>query len=110
MVRKNSSCVECSSNSSSRTSNVKCRGKSASEKQRNDRILQRMKDLRERFVEEANVIENCLKANAASRKELPTFNPTDYVHHGYPHHSANFRRFNSRKYVIHDSCTNGVIR
>lgn len=67
-----------------------------------------LKDLRDRLKEEAKVIENCLKTNAASsrkvsslfspsdcllssnphsatHKESPVFNPTDYVFQGYPH-------------------------
>lgn len=76
-------------------------------------MLQRMKSLKARFAEEATVIENCLKANAAlrildsSRKELPTFNPTDYLSQGYPHCSASnhkkletFQRSMSKKYVV----------
>lgn len=63
--------------------------------------------MRERFKEEAKVIENCLRANSMSRKEsplynpvsyiqrsnslhrfekeTPVFNPSDYMHQGYPH-------------------------
>ncbi|KAM7278721.1 hypothetical protein ACFE04_005855 [Oxalis oulophora] len=62
-----------------------------------------MQDIRDRFREEASVIENCLRATALSRKEspmfdpgsfldrkksrdeLPVFNPSDYVFQGYPH-------------------------
>lgn len=67
--------------------------------------LQGLKGIRERFKEEAKVIENCLRANATSReesplfnpsdglfpssnrtrKESPVFNPSDYTFQGYPH-------------------------
>ncbi|KAJ9181870.1 hypothetical protein P3X46_005917 [Hevea brasiliensis] len=74
---------------------------------RSSRILQGLKDIRERFKEEAKLMENCLKANAAlrkgsplfnapdhlyqsntrcrSRKESPIFDPSDYLFAGYPH-------------------------
>lgn len=124
LERKNRSCVECRNGDSFNTSNNNVKGRgttpAASERVRSDRILQRMKEMKEmkaRFIEEAAVIKNCLKANAASRvssasrKELPIFNPTDYLHHGYPHHtSATYnkmmlekeylRRYNSKKCVI----------
>ncbi|KAI5415702.1 uncharacterized protein LOC127073260 [Lathyrus oleraceus] len=63
-----------------------------------------VKDIRERFKEEANVIENCLRVNSMSRtesplynvpsrsksvyrfeKETPVFDPSDYLYQGYPH-------------------------
>ncbi|CAL1413162.1 unnamed protein product [Linum trigynum] len=74
------------------------------------RIRQALKDIRERFKEEARVMENCLKVNAASssrrdevpvfmptsspnqllfrcrsRRESPVFDPCDYGSEGYPH-------------------------
>ncbi|KAF4355613.1 hypothetical protein F8388_013030 [Cannabis sativa] len=81
---------------------------------RSHKIIRGLKDLRDRFREETRVIENCLKANAASaaavprrescvfsppttnsllkskshngrRKESPIFNPSDYAFDGYPH-------------------------
>lgn len=67
---------------------------------RNDRnFLQRMKklnELRARLLEEVGVINNCVKSNAAAvargsrvyRKELPIFNPKDYLNYGYPHLNA----------------------
>lgn len=71
----------------------------------NNNIHGGLRDVKERLREEANVIENCLKANnsAANRetslfnptgfsmyhyrnhKETPIFNPSDYVCQGYPH-------------------------
>ncbi|XP_008438915.1 uncharacterized protein LOC103483872 [Cucumis melo] len=64
-----------------------------------------LRDMKERLREEANVIENCLRANNSSSttetslfnppgcnmfhhrnyKETPIFNPSDYVCQGYPH-------------------------
>ncbi|KAB1213928.1 Chaperone protein dnaJ 49 [Morella rubra] len=72
---------------------------------RSHKIWECLKDIRERFKEEAKVIENCLRAKATSRKESsllnpadclfpsnnrpqkesPIFNPSDYSFHGYPH-------------------------
>ncbi|EEF45593.1 uncharacterized protein LOC8278783 [Ricinus communis] len=47
---------------------------------RSYRILQGLKDIRQRFREEAKVMENCLKANATLRNESPIFNPTDHLY------------------------------
>lgn len=66
-----------------------------------------IRDIKERFKEEANVIDNCLKVNSMSRtesslynrdsyldrseslrrfeKETPVFNPSDYLYQDYPH-------------------------
>lgn len=75
---------------------------------RSCKVVKDLKDIRNRFREEARVIENCLRANnAASRnesslfnpsacgfqsvsnprssRETPIFNPTDHVVQGYPH-------------------------
>lgn len=70
---------------------------------RSYKILRGLKDMKDRFREEAKVIENCLRTNAASKKESslfspsdymfrsnsqresPVFNPSDYVFQGYPH-------------------------
>lgn len=74
---------------------------------RSQKVLQGLKGIRERFKEEAKVIENCLRANATSRegsplfnpsdrkespvfnpldrKESPVFNPSNYTFQGYPH-------------------------
>lgn len=79
-------------------------------------ISSSLKDIRERYREEAKVIENCLKANTLltkkelqpfdiqknnnnSRKESPVFDPSHYAFHGYPHlrtrvnSNAEFRYF-----------------
>ncbi|KAF5752174.1 hypothetical protein HS088_TW01G00081 [Tripterygium wilfordii] len=74
---------------------------------RSSRILQSFKDIRDRFKEEARVIENCLRTNMGSRiespvfgspeylfrsntqhktrRETPIFDPSDYLFQGYPH-------------------------
>ncbi|KAH7513407.1 hypothetical protein FEM48_Zijuj12G0196700 [Ziziphus jujuba var. spinosa] len=70
---------------------------------RSYKILRGLKDMKDRFRDEAKVIENCLRTNAASKKESslfspsdymfrsnsqkesPVFNPSDYVFQGYPH-------------------------
>ncbi|KAI4338310.1 hypothetical protein L6164_016651 [Bauhinia variegata] len=75
---------------------------------RSYKIWRNIKDVRERFKEEAKVIENCLRTNSMSRresplfspadylhksksqqqgveKEIPVFNPSDYIYKGYPH-------------------------
>ncbi|KAK6913735.1 DnaJ domain [Dillenia turbinata] len=52
---------------------------------RSDKARRGLKDFRDRLKEEIRVIENCLKANTASRKEFPLFNP-ESMFEGYPHH------------------------
>ncbi|KAL6193708.1 hypothetical protein ACLB2K_034792 [Fragaria x ananassa] len=75
---------------------------------RSCKVIKGLKDIRNRFREEARVIENCLRVNnAASRnetslcsppsyvfqsnfnprlsRETPVFNPSDHVVQGYPH-------------------------
>ncbi|KAL3505677.1 hypothetical protein ACH5RR_031059 [Cinchona calisaya] len=99
LERQMNFCVKCS-NIADLTSNppspsyAELKRVSTSERVRSNHMLQRIKNLRARFAEEATIIENCLKANAASRildssrRELPTFNPTDYLSQGYPHCSS----------------------
>uniref|UniRef100_A0A164SJ60 J domain-containing protein n=1 Tax=Daucus carota subsp. sativus TaxID=79200 RepID=A0A164SJ60_DAUCS len=65
-----------------------------------------MNDIKAKFKEEVGVIEQCLKINGASRKEfpsfnsstkeIPVFNPSDYLAHGYPY-------YRSRNYTKADS-------
>ncbi|KAJ4844977.1 hypothetical protein Tsubulata_011711 [Turnera subulata] len=43
------------------------------------RVQRELKDNRNRFKEETEVVENCLRVNAAARKESPVFNPSDYL-------------------------------
>ncbi|KAL6293088.1 hypothetical protein ACE6H2_001230 [Prunus campanulata] len=74
---------------------------------RSCKVVKGLKDIRNRFREEARVIENCLRANAAaaprresslfsppaaydvfrsrSSRESPIFNPSDHKVQGYPH-------------------------
>ncbi|GAU33854.1 hypothetical protein TSUD_393620 [Trifolium subterraneum] len=57
------------------------------------KVRRNIRDMRERFKEEANVIENCLKTNYVSKKESqhrvekesPVFNPSNYKYQSYPH-------------------------
>lgn len=46
---------------------------------RSYKIWKNFKEMRERFKEEARVIENCLRVNSMNRKESPVFNPGDYL-------------------------------
>ncbi|KAL9410239.1 hypothetical protein AB3S75_044076 [Citrus x aurantiifolia] len=71
---------------------------------RSYKILRNLRDIKERFKEEAKVIENCLSAAASrkesllvnpssnlfqsrhrTQKETPVFDPSDYLFQGYPH-------------------------
>ncbi|GAB4843064.1 hypothetical protein Ancab_013043 [Ancistrocladus abbreviatus] len=57
---------------------------------RSYRILQHLKDIREKMAEEARVIESCLRVNSQGgrRNEYPVFNPSNYLHQGYPTHKV----------------------
>lgn len=65
---------------------------------RSNKNSQGMIDIKAKFKEEVGVIEKCLKINAASRKEIssfssstkeiPVFNPSDYLAHGYPYYRS----------------------
>ncbi|KAF7837782.1 Chaperone protein dnaJ 49 [Senna tora] len=67
---------------------------------RSYKLWRNVKEIRERFKEEAKVIENCLRANSMSRsmsqhrveKETPVFNPSDYFYQGYPHQRSQVYR------------------
>ncbi|KAM5568885.1 dnaJ-related protein rsp1 [Rosa sericea] len=84
------------------------KGWNPTSRSRSCKVIKGLKDMRNRFREEARVIENCLRANnAASRnesslfsppsyvsqsnsnprlsRETPVFNPSDHVVQGYPH-------------------------
>ncbi|KAL1810980.1 hypothetical protein ACET3Z_021045 [Daucus carota] len=73
---------------------------------RSNKNSNEMNDIKAEFKEEAGVIEQCLKINGASRKEfpsfnsltkeIPVFNPSDYLAHGYPY-------YRSRNYTKADS-------
>ncbi|KAK7387938.1 hypothetical protein VNO78_22737 [Psophocarpus tetragonolobus] len=80
---------------------------------RSFKLWRNIRDIRERFMDEAKVIENCLRTNSMSRKEsplhndnpagllhrskslhrfekeTPVFNPSDYLYQGYPHLRSN---------------------
>ncbi|KAM7488118.1 hypothetical protein LguiB_025602 [Lonicera macranthoides] len=87
--RGNIYCIDCHRNSYG-----KSKGVFSAEKLRSNKLLQRMKEIRVRFMEEARVIEECLKANSSPRKEypcfgtsskeIPVFNPPDFPSQGYP--------------------------
>ncbi|CAJ2662293.1 dnaJ-related protein rsp1-like [Trifolium pratense] len=58
------------------------------------KVRRNIRDMRERFKEEAKVIENCLRTtNSVSKKdsqnrvekESPVFNPSNYKYQNYPH-------------------------
>ncbi|KAK1408623.1 hypothetical protein QVD17_40553 [Tagetes erecta] len=85
--RLNNLCRECVKTQQCRT---KGKGSSSlsSDRSRSKKISARLKEVKARFMEEARVIEKCLKANAnvdVFNKEIPIFDPNDYGNHGYPH-------------------------
>jgi hypothetical protein len=69
------------------------------------KVRRNIRDIRERFKEEAKVIENCLKTNSVSKKESqhrvekesPVFNPSNYKYQSYPHPRSNVYK-NSKTY------------
>lgn len=90
---------------------------------RSFKLWRNIRDMRERFMDEAKVIENCLRTNSMSRKEsplhktlgylnrskslhgfdkeTPVFNPSDYLYQGYPH---------LRRDIYHNSSTFWYLR
>ncbi|XP_058076168.1 uncharacterized protein LOC131224797 [Magnolia sinica] len=93
--RQNSFCNECDARFQSENHNPanfpnteKLKQCYSAERARSNRVLQTLK-LRERLKEEAKVIENCLRAHEASKKEFPLFDPSDYLFFpNYPHHRS----------------------
>ncbi|PWA74928.1 chaperone DnaJ-domain superfamily protein [Artemisia annua] len=66
---------------------TKVKGSSSSDRSRSKKISARLKEVKARFMEEAKVIEKCLKANAnvdAFDKEMPVFDPNAYATQGHP--------------------------
>lgn len=87
---------------------IKCNRIPYTTRSRSTRIKQSVKYIKERFKEEARVMESCLRANdtlrgqtplfspsenlyktghfrCGGRRESPIFNPSDYLFEGYPH-------------------------
>ncbi|XP_061349148.1 uncharacterized protein LOC133294484 [Gastrolobium bilobum] len=65
---------------------------------RSCKLWRNIREIRERFKEEAKVIENCLQANSMSRKESPLYNPV-----GYLHRSKSLHRFERETPVFNPS-------
>ncbi|KAK9288961.1 hypothetical protein L1049_017432 [Liquidambar formosana] len=115
LERRKNFCIECNKipfktcNPPTSSIAAKLNGLNPADRSRSSKILRGLKGIRDRFKEEARVIENCLRATAASgkesplfnhpsdclfkgsyfnqgtRKESPIFNPSDYLFPGYPH-------------------------
>ncbi|KMT16524.1 hypothetical protein BVRB_3g048180 [Beta vulgaris subsp. vulgaris] len=49
------------------------------------KIQQHFRGIREKFIVEARVIEECIRVNQAPKNEYPVFDPSSYTHQGYPH-------------------------
>ncbi|ESW26311.1 hypothetical protein PHAVU_003G108500 [Phaseolus vulgaris] len=84
---------------------------------RSFKLWRNIREMRERFMDEAKVIENCLRTNSMSRKEsprqnpvgflhrskslhryekeTPVFDPSDYLYQGYPHLRSNIYKNSS---------------
>ncbi|KAL2338997.1 hypothetical protein Fmac_013443 [Flemingia macrophylla] len=65
---------------------------------RSFKLWRNIRDMRERFVDEAKVIENCLRTNSMSRKESPLYNPV-----GFLHRSKSLHRFDKETPVFNPS-------
>ena len=74
-------CLECNTipYTARNSSASKPKGRNHTSQSRSHKILRGLKDIRERFREEARVIQNCLKTTATSRKESPLFNPSNHL-------------------------------
>ncbi|KAI3679963.1 hypothetical protein L2E82_50699 [Cichorium intybus] len=93
--RSNNLCSECMKMPEMRT---KVKGLCPSDRSRSKKISARVKEVKARLMEEARVIEKCLKTNAnvdVFEKETPVFDPNDYATQGYPHFRV--RRCNESK-------------
>ncbi|KAF8392642.1 hypothetical protein HHK36_022991 [Tetracentron sinense] len=90
--RWKSFCMECkripyeTCNSPGNLDVTKIQGLDSRDRVKSRRILQGLRNMRDKFKEETRVIENCLRATEVCRKESPIFNPSDYLFQGYPHH------------------------
>ncbi|KAL8490598.1 hypothetical protein ACS0TY_022559 [Phlomoides rotata] len=86
--RRTTSCIKCNINTCPPTPTP------YQESSKQSRTQRRIKDLRIKLMDEAIIIQKCLKPNAAAepvtvngtRRETPIFNPSDYQYKGYPHH------------------------
>ncbi|XP_017699364.1 uncharacterized J domain-containing protein C1071.09c [Phoenix dactylifera] len=68
---------------------------------KSDRMMHTLREVQNRFREECGVIENCLRANKAHRREFPIFNPSEQVLYspGYPHYRTQvFEEPTARRY------------
>ncbi|XP_050239900.1 uncharacterized protein LOC126688985 [Quercus robur] len=74
-------CLECNTipYTTRNSSASKPKGRNHTSQSRSHKILGGLKDIRERFREEARVIQNCLKTTATSRKESPLFTPPNHL-------------------------------
>lgn len=67
------------------TKNVNNTTKNSSKNSKFYKIQQHFRAIREQLIQEARVIEGCLRVNQRSKKEYPVFDPSNYTHLGYPH-------------------------
>ncbi|CAI8610700.1 unnamed protein product [Vicia faba] len=79
-------CIECKKIPYTTTDNVSGNSNGSSfsawniiTRSRSSKFWRNIRDIRERFKEEANVIENCLRVNSMSRTESPLYNPDSYL-------------------------------
>ncbi|XVF38777.1 hypothetical protein REPUB_Repub20aG0131100 [Reevesia pubescens] len=74
-------CIECKripySNANSNHSSKLKAAQDPTNCSRSGKVVQGLKDMRDRFTEEIRVIENCLRVNSLSRRESPLFNPSN---------------------------------
>lgn len=96
-------CKECSWQCPSETSDFagvdagNLKRSNTADQGKSNKVLKALKEVSNRFKEEAKVIENCLRVNAKSRgKESPPFDPSNYeMFPNYPHYrSRNFKKCN----------------
>ncbi|CAN1129829.1 Chaperone protein dnaJ 49, partial [Linum perenne] len=82
------------------------------QRSRSFRIRQALKDIRERFKEEAKVMENCRKFNAAAAssatRELPVFNPSSSSNRLFQRDSSSCSRSRRESPIFNPSDYGGV--
>lgn len=121
LERWRNTCIECNSNDVNTKSGLKHNKvwQTSDESRSNRSVLRGLKDIRDRFREETRVIENCLRMNAApkkeqaslfdssdylfgintrTQKESPVFNPSNYKCQSYPHLRTQIYKNNMDKF------------
>lgn len=76
-----------------------------------NKILQHFKLIREQLKEEVRVIESCISINQYQNRKngYPVFNPTNYMHLGYPHRRNHHHDMYCKKGAIFEGGHSGNV-